>query len=196
MRTYMLQFFIVALPQILLLLYILRLRGGEDVWAEFGIPRPRARDLPVTLLVFAGVMALLTLLGLILILLPSAGRSLFASGFRWQLEDPRLIPLVLLFCLVTGYREELFFRSYLLTRFRQLHLPVFLAVAVSTAVFAVGHAYQGIAGLAVALIQGAYFSMVFLRIRNVHPIALAHGLYNAAVLILTLFVETGDLGAF
>jgi membrane protease YdiL (CAAX protease family) len=64
----------------------------------------------------------------------------------------------------------------------------------STALFAVGHVYQGIAGLAVALIQGAYFSVIFLRFKNIHPLALAHGLYNAAVLILTLFVETGDLG--
>jgi membrane protease YdiL (CAAX protease family) len=194
MLPYMLQFLIIALPQILLLLYILSIRGGGDTYAEFGIPLPRVRDLPVALLVFAGIFALLTALSLILVLLPSAGRSLFATGYRWKLEDPRLIPLVLIFCLVTGYREELFFRSYLLTRFRQLHVPVVLGIGLSSLVFAAGHLYQGAAGLAVALIQGVYFSILFVRTKNVHPLAIAHGLYNTTVLIITLIVEPESLG--
>lgn len=198
----MLQFLIIAPPQILLLLYILDLRaretgsGRENPLAEFGIPRPRARDLLYALLIYAGVFALLTLLGVILTLLPSAGKSLFTTGFRWKLENPRLIPLVLLFCLVTGYREELFFRSYLLTRFGRLQLPVFLGIGMSTLLFAAGHVYQGVAGLAVALIQGMYFSILFVRFKNIHPLAVAHGLYNATVLVITLFVDTDNFQAF
>jgi membrane protease YdiL (CAAX protease family) len=195
-RSYMLQFLIVAVPQILLLLYILTLRATENPYAEFGIPRPRVMDLLYALLIFAGVFALLTLLSVILMLLPAAGRSVFTTGFRWKLKDPRLIPMVLLFCLVTGYREELFFRSYLITRFRQLQLPVFVAIGMSTLLFAAGHVYQGVAGLAVALIQGAYFSILFVRFKNIHPLAVAHGLYNATVLVITLFVETDNFGAF
>jgi membrane protease YdiL (CAAX protease family) len=202
LRPYMLQFLLIALPQILLLLYILTLRAreagsaAENPYAGFGILRPRARDLLYALVIFAGVFALLTLLGAILMLLPSAGRSLFTTGFRWKLDDPRLIPLVLLFCLVTGYREELFFRSYLLTRFQQLHLPVVLGIGMSTILFAAGHVYQGVAGMAVALIQGVYFSILFVRFRNIHPLALAHGLYNTTVLVITLFVETESFAAF
>jgi hypothetical protein len=197
----MLQFLIVAPPQILLLLYILSLRAGEagsgglDSYAQFGIRRPKARDLLVALPVFAGIFALLTLLGLILMLLPSAGRSLFTTGFRWKLDDPRLVPLVLVFCLVTGYREELFFRSYLLTRFQRLQLPVFLGIGTSTLLFAAGHVYQGAAGLAVALIQGLYFSILFVRFKNVHPLALAHGLYNATVLMITLLGDIDPVAA-
>jgi membrane protease YdiL (CAAX protease family) len=196
LRSYMLQFLTIGGPQILLLLYILTLRGreegcvGETPYAEFGILRPRVKDLLYALPVFAGVFALLALLGFILSMMPAAGRSAFTTGFRWKLEDPRLIPLVILFCLVTGYREEMFFRSYLLTRFRQLHLPAFLGIALSTLLFAAGHVYQGVAGLAVALIQGSYFAILFVRFNNIHPLAIAHGLYNAAVLVVTLFVET------
>ncbi len=202
LRPYMLQFLLIAVPQIMLLLYILDLRAreagspAEGPFAEFGIRRPKARDLLYALLIFAGVFALLTLLGAILMLLPSAGRSLFTTGFRWKLEDPRLIPLVLLFCLVTGYREELFFRSYLLTRFRQLHLPVAIGIGMSTLLFAAGHVYQGIAGVAVALIQGVYFSILFVRLENIHPMAMAHGLYNTTVLVITFFVETDRFAAF
>jgi membrane protease YdiL (CAAX protease family) len=194
----MLEFLIIAPPQVLLLLYIIILRaredgsGGATPFAEFGIPKPRVKDLLYALPVFAGVFAALSLLGLILSLLPSAGRSLFTTGFRWELENPRLIPLVLLFCLITGYREELFFRSYLLTRFHQLQLPGFIGIGISTLLFAAGHVYQGVAGLAVALIQGLYFSLLFVRFKNVHPLALAHALYNATVLIFTLFFATDN----
>jgi membrane protease YdiL (CAAX protease family) len=190
MRSYFVRFLFVAVPQIVLLLYILQLRTGTTPLSRFGILRPRIRDLPHALLAYAGLFGLLALLAAALLLLPSGGRSLFASGFRWKLEDSRLIPLMLLFCLVTGYREELFFRSYLLTRFGQLNLPLFIAIGLSTAVFAAGHVYQGVAGLAVALIQGVYFSLLFVRFKNIHPLAIAHGLYNATVLIITLFVET------
>ena len=196
--AYLLQFLVVAPAQILLLLYILTLRAREHgsgesaVLAGFGIPRPRLKDLLYALLVYAGVFAALSLLYLIVSLLPSTGRSVFTSGFRWKLEDPRLIPLVLLFCLVTGYREELFFRSYLLTRFRQLQLPGFVAIGLSTLLFAAGHVYQGAAGLAVALIQGLYFAILFVGFKNVHPLAVAHALYNATVLILTLYLGTGS----
>jgi membrane protease YdiL (CAAX protease family) len=196
--SYMLQFLIVAPPQVLLLLYILILRARADdsgsgtPFAEFGIPRPRLKDLLYALLVFAGIFAALSMLGLFLSLLPSAEQSLFTTGFRWKLEDARLIPLVLLFCLVTGYREELFFRSYLLTRFRQLQLPGFVGIGMSTLLFAAGHAYQGIAGLSVALIQGLYFSLLFVRFKNIHPLAVAHALYNATVLIFTLFLGTNS----
>jgi hypothetical protein len=194
---YMLQFLTIAPPQILLLLYILNLRaesaGGNTQLrlAEFGLRRPRSTDLLYALAIFGGIVALLLLLGLILSLLPAAGRSMFTRGFRWKLEEPRLIPLVLLFCLVTGYREELFFRSYLITRFSQLGLPAAAGVGLSTMLFSVGHLYQGVAGLAVAVIQGLYFAILFVRLRNLHPLALAHGLYNAAALLVTLFVDAG-----
>ncbi|MBN2553947.1 MAG: CPBP family intramembrane metalloprotease [Spirochaetales bacterium] len=201
LRSYMLQFLIIALPQILLLLYVLGLRAqGSDAapgdrYADFGLSPPRAADLPYALLIFAGLFMLLAGLSLVLSLLPEAGRSLFSSGFRWKLEDRRLIPLVLLFCLATGYREELFFRSYLITRFSRLRLPVALCIGLSTVLFSIGHAYQGPAGLAVALIQGLYFGILFVRMRNIHPLAIAHGLYNTTVLLISLFVDTGSFAA-
>jgi len=186
---YMLQFLVMAVPQILLLLYVLKLR--EDNWTSFGLLALRPVDLLYALVIFAGIFALLLIMGLILALLPAGGEALFSEGFRWKLRDPRLIPVVLLFCLVTGYREELFFRSYLLTRFSQASLPVAAGIGMSTLLFASGHVYQGLAGFAVAVIQGLYFSVLFSRLKNIHPLAIAHGLYNTTVLIVTLFMDSG-----
>lgn len=194
---YMLQFLIMAIPQILLLLYVLRLRtessGGSlrDNWASFGLLPLRPADLLYALVIFAGIFALLLIIGLILALLPWGAEAVFSEGFRWKLSDPRLIPVVLIFCLATGYREELFFRSYLLTRFSRLSLPVAAGIGLSTLLFASGHVYQGAAGFAVAAVQGLYFSILFVRLKNIHPLAIAHGLYNTTVLVLTLFVDSG-----
>jgi membrane protease YdiL (CAAX protease family) len=200
LQSYMLQFLTVAVPQILLLLYVLYLRAESSQPAslglrDFGLHRFKARDLLYALAIFAGLSLILTLLGFILTLFPESGRSLFSSGFRWKLEDPRLIPLVLLFCLVTGYREELYFRSYLITRFRQLRLPLAIGIGLSTVLFSAGHTYQGLAGLSVALIQGLYFSILFVRLKNIHPLAIAHGLYNTLVLVISLFFDPENIAA-
>jgi membrane protease YdiL (CAAX protease family) len=113
-------------------------------------------------------------------------RRRLAGGYRWHLQDARLLPLAAAFSLLTGYREELFFRAYLLTRLRQSGLPAAAAVAASGLLFASGHAYQGLAGLAVALALGLYFAVAFTRLGNLHRVAWAHALYNLTVLAATL----------
>ena len=189
----MIQSILATLPQVLLLGYLIWLRGpgpgGRSVWGEFGIAFPRVSDLAWALLLVAGVFLLLGCLAAVQALLPESTRRLLEGGFRWRLSDPRLLPLAALFSLCTGYREELFFRSYLLTRLGQLGLPPAVSVAASGLLFAFGHAYQGAAGLAVALLLGVYFAVAFQRLRNLHRLAWAHGLYNFVVLLATLFAD-------
>ena len=190
LALYMARFLAAAAPQVLLLGYLIWLRGpsspGTSVWAEFGIPRPRASDLAWALALLFGAYLLLAAAGLLLALLPEQARRGLAGGFRWRLPDARLLPLAAAFSLLTGYREELFFRAYLLTRLGQAGLSPVAGVAASALLFACGHAYQGPAGLAVALALGVYFAVAFVRLRNLHRVAWAHGLYNLAVLAATL----------
>jgi membrane protease YdiL (CAAX protease family) len=187
---YMARFLVIATPQVLLLGYLIRVRGsqtpGVSVWAEFGISRPRAADLAWALALLVGAFLLLAAAALILGLLPDEVRRRLAGGYRWHLQDARLLPLAAAFSLLTGYREELFFRAYLLTRLRQSGLPAAAAVAASGLLFASGHAYQGLAGLAVALALGLYFAVAFTRLGNLHRVAWAHALYNLTVLAATL----------
>jgi len=193
LALYMARFLGAAAPQVLLLGYLIWLRGprqpGRSVWSEFGIGRPRAADLGWALVLLVGAFLLLAAAGLLLGLLPEEARRRLSGGFRWRLEDARLLPLAACFSLLTGYREELFFRSYLLTRLRQAGLPTAAAVAASALLFAGGHAYQGPAGLAVALALGLYFALAFARQGNLHRVAWAHGLYNLAVLAGTLLAD-------
>ena len=94
------------------------------------------------------------------------------------------IPLLLLFSLATGYKEEIFFRSYLLTVFTSAGVKFSTIALISTCLFALLHSYGGIIGVLIALINGFIFCYVFKKTRNVHVIAIAHALYNFTVLVL------------
>jgi hypothetical protein len=96
--------------------------------------------------------------------------------------------VALLFGLTTGYREEFFFRSYLFGRLGQLGLPIPLAVLSTTALFTIGHLYEGPLGIAIAAALGTLYSIVYIKRPSLHVIAISHGLYNTIVLCLGLLV--------
>ena len=186
LTDYMLQFILIAVPQTLLIAYILKIQK-EPPLSEFGIVKPAFKDLFYSLLICAGIFSFLLPMGLLYSLLPEKGKNFFATGFRWELANPKQIPLVFFFSLVTGYREELFFRSYLLTRLSKISGNAFIGLLLSSLLFSCGHIYQGPAGFFIALIQGFYFGVIFLKTRNLHRLALAHAFYNSTILFLTLF---------
>jgi membrane protease YdiL (CAAX protease family) len=187
LTSFMLQFLLLAVPQTLLIVYIIALRGNPPL-DEFGISRIGTADLIHGLALSLGLLGLFSVLSLLLTLLPENLRRIATEGYRWQSPSPAQLPLVLLFSLATGYREEIFFRSYLITRLSSLGLATPLVVASSCLLFSLGHIYQGPAAVFFTLVQGLAFALIFLRKRSIHSLALAHGLYNFAVFFLgTLF---------
>ena len=162
---YMIQSITIALPQVLMIAYLLWIEPDQidrqRSLAVLGITWPRWSDLLSSLAIYLGIAALLLTVSTLFALLPEKGRELLNTGFRWRLDDAGLIPLALVFCLSTAYREELFFRAYLLTRLEQLGLPAPIALILSTLLFAAGHLYQGFLGSIVALIIGFYFGLFF-----------------------------------
>lgn len=69
--------------------------------------------------------------------------------------------LAVILVIVVAIAEETVFRGYLLLRFRPL-LGSVLAVLLSSAVFAVGHGYEGSAGLVTVGVMGAIFAIIYL----------------------------------
>jgi membrane protease YdiL (CAAX protease family) len=182
----MIQYVLIATPQSLLLLYIIRIREGRNL-ARFGLTHFGISDLLYSLLLFAILFLSFSSLAVFLSLAPGYIRKLFEAGYRWRLPGLTSLPLVMLFCLVTGFREELFFRAYLLIRFKELGLVFPIAAASSTILFAIGHSYQGMGGIVFALLHGLIFAYAFTRRRNLGMLALAHALYNFTLLILSTF---------
>ena len=171
----LLQNIALGLPQALLVLYIILTRGHTTKQAA-GIVPFRAADIAK---IAAGTA------GLVIIALPGA----FINA---GLSEPILNPVaptegspwvILLYvpvCLVTGYREELFFRSYLLTELDPFGRKS--AVAVASLLFAAGHIYQGIGAFAVTAFIGLFLAWLFLRTRSIHIVAISHAVYNFLIL--------------
>ncbi len=184
--TYHIQTITIALAQSLLVLHVLSLHEDTD--------RGRFGFVPLRLSRVALGLALGV--GLILIVLPigaleqvlSGEEGSITTGVRFRLERPELLPLVIPTSLAIGYREEIFFRAFLLPRLEELGASPATAVIISTAAFAVGHLYQGILGGIVTAAIGAVLAIVFLRRRDVHLVAVAHAAYNAAVLTTSYFI--------
>lgn len=70
--------------------------------------------------------------------------------------------LAVLLVSVVALAEETIFRGYLLLRFQAVLWSTTASVLLSSAIFAVGHGYEGSAGLATVGVMGAVFALVYL----------------------------------
>ena len=180
---------ITILPQILLLLYIINLDKNVK-FTDFGIIKFRAIDIPKALLTLLGIFLCLIPVFILLIGISIFSETLPINNIAWKLDSLWITPLVLVTCILIGYSEELFFRSYLITRFTNSGIKKSAAVCVSVFLFSIGHIYQGIPGFIGTAVIGLFLSYVFLIYRNIHIIAIAHGLYNFSILFLTFFLPS------
>ncbi len=161
---------------------------GNYTLDELGFIRPGVSSISSMLMISLGIIGIYVIFSVSISILPAGIREYLTSGYEWKLTSLASIPVILLFCLVTGYREEFLFRSYLLTALRNARSPLPVSVIVTTLLFGLLHSYEGIAAMIFAGMAGLYFSLVFVRSGNLHTIAIAHGIFNASILILSYFV--------
>jgi membrane protease YdiL (CAAX protease family) len=90
---------------------------------------------------------------------------------------------------VVAIAEETIFRGYLLLRFRGLGLGNTLAVILSSLIFAVGHGYEGSAGVATVGVMGVLFAVVYLWRGSLVAPMVMHLLQDfLAIVVLPLLV--------
>ncbi|MGA2640447.1 MAG: type II CAAX endopeptidase family protein [Spirochaetia bacterium] len=181
----MLQSIITGIPQFLLMAYV-AIYAGSTPPARWGFVTFEARDALRSALLLLGCFAVLVPFVVLLVALPPDVRRSLVQGYRWGLTGAPQIPLALLFGLTAGYREEFFFRSYLLGRLEEVGIQIPIAVAASTALFCVGHVYEGPLAVAITAGLGVLLCAAWLRRRSLHVVAIAHGAYNTVVLCLGL----------
>lgn len=174
---------ILSLPHIGLVLYLIRQKPREP--KHYGLHPLTISRIGSGMLAFFGGYLLLIPLSLLMYFLSGMDMG-GVNPVEWRITNPLLLPLIFITCLTTGYREEIFFRSYLLTLFEDYGSPRWLAAILSSLLFSGGHLYQGVPGFVVALILGLYFAWWYFRKRDLHTIALAHGFYNFFTLLLTM----------
>ena len=178
-----------TVPLILLTLYIIVLKPGRDL-SDFSIGRFHWKDIPRSLLTLGGIYLCIVPVGFISLFLVPELDNPVVYGTGWQFSSIRLIPLVLLSCLATGYSEEIFFRSYLYTNLKNAGTSTAAAAVLTTLLFGAGHIYEGYYAFAATSVIGAFLSFVFIKTKSIHTVAIGHGLYNLSVLLLSM---TGEL---
>jgi membrane protease YdiL (CAAX protease family) len=164
------------LPSLALIVYLLRSDPG-------GMFRPRVRDLGTVLLALPGLLilgVLVTLLGQ-LSPFPASAPALVEGPL-----GPAAFLVMILSCLSTGYLEEIYFRLYLFTRFKEGGIGPVKAMVVSSLLFALCHIYEGPLGALNAFLAGLLLFFIFSRRKSIHGLAWAHGGYNVFVYIMAI----------
>ena len=181
--SYIALYCIYTIPRIGLLIYIIWLRQ-PDTLPQLGLFNLNRRHLPYILLAYAAILLFSQALYFLIRILPQDWVSALTKGYSWEIRKPVPVILLLFFSLITGYWEELFFRSYLLMRFNELKLPLVFSLLISTIVFMFGHIYEGFLGLIIAAFMGFGLCMLFIKTKSLHVIAFVHAFYNFLALFL------------
>jgi uncharacterized protein len=181
--SYHLSVIALNLPRALLVLYLMAVSDG---WTAFGIGGLRGVDLPRGLLCALGALAVVLGPGLLFTAF-GIENPLFAQGRVGAPPGLGLLPLILASSMATGYCEELLFRSYLMRRLGQAGLSPIWSGLVSSLLFGSGHGYQGIVGIVSGSLLGLYFAWRWHAGRNIHEIAIGHGLFDSAAFAVLVY---------
>ena len=174
---------VVGAPHILLLLYIMLSQRPSSL-EQYGLKKLRALDILWILGILAGILLISGPVALVDSAL--SGRSWgFAGSIRLNTDQVSTVLLLALLCVITGYREELFFRSYLYAELVEVGWRSHTAIAASALLFSIGHLYEGIASFLGTAAIGVFLGWCFLRLRNIHLLAIAHAIYNFLVIMIT-----------
>ncbi|MDY3938890.1 MAG: type II CAAX endopeptidase family protein [Spirochaetia bacterium] len=184
-----LTYYAVALPQFLFLLWLIRRQEGVT-FSDFGFRKP---ETPLDILMPVVVLASLFAVQIAAVLLP----RMFGWGYPSAQETMpfsitnsiMLLPAFLMF-LLTGYTEELYFRSYLLTYLTRHRIPMAAALMISAVLFASGHLYQGWTATASVFVIGLVLGLWFFALKNIHLLAVSHTLFNFFQLLFIYFTNT------
>jgi len=177
----MINYIIISIPQILLIIYFLYKKEWD--FKDNFAPGSLSRILKTVFLVIIYTFLLIVIAGsaaLILRLLEVIKDVPSISSIK------QFIPLYILVSVITGYREELFFRAYLINFFEKSMNQTALVLLISS-MFAICHISQGLGGILISFFCSMFLCFIFFRERSIHINAISHALYNFIVLLAAVF---------
>lgn len=172
----------------LLLLAAVSLAVRRQGPASLGVHRAQLRRLVPATAGFAVLWSLFQLTVTMPITEHVSGEEQHAGVFEEVHGDIGLLVILLLLSWTLGaVVEELAFRGYLLTRFRELlgsgRVGLVSAIAASSLLFGALHSEQGIVGVVAVALDGVAFCLLRLYYGTVWASVLAHGFNNTLGLV-------------
>jgi membrane protease YdiL (CAAX protease family) len=168
---------------LVVLIFFFAWRNGEAPGLFGWTFRRRRLDVVLALVLFLPVFYVSMLLDGAL---QAAGFSAPATPRPGFLEatDPADYLLAVVLVLVVAVAEETIFRGYLIRRFSAVMASPAWAVVLSSALFAIGHGYEGTSGLVTVGFMGLVFALIYLwRGSLVAPMVL-HFLQDALSIVV------------
>ena len=160
-------------------------------WRQLGFRRPASWPHTIFIGTVVGVAYQAISIWLVMPLLYHiTNEPLNLSQFRSLHNNGSLLILWLGVSWTIGaFGEELVYRGYLLNRVADLfdHRPDSgsIGLIVSSALFGLGHAYQGITGIIETFLFGCVMAGLYLTgQRNLWPLVIAHGVYDTVAFVL------------
>jgi membrane protease YdiL (CAAX protease family) len=160
----------------------------RQAWASMGV---RVRGLGFDLLLGLGALIALLIGGLAMQIVinffwPDWLRQFSENADRLAQWMPPFNPLQFAALAITvGWYEELLFRGFLMTRLRRLTGSWIAAVPLSTALFALLHAFDQTFGAVLLItVLSLVFSMLTIWRRSIVPAMVAHALFDLIQMLL------------
>ena len=177
-----------SLPSLALLWHIISGRRGFSALKKEKVAK---KDLVSLVLSLAGLLLIALLLSFLVEVLSREYQNSIEVNLPPTITLPQSFLhwiVVFISCLFTGYLEESYFRYYLLGVMEEHLKSKLMRVFFSVLLFAFCHSYAGAFSIVNAVLSGTLLSLVFLRFRSLHGIAMAHALYNFSVYLLAALV--------
>jgi len=166
------------IPSLILVMYFRHKHWNIKQW----IKKPSKNDLISGLIAFP----CLIIIGILMALLAAN-----TGSAQVPIHPPSSITgwfILTLFCLLSAWLEEGFFRSYLISKKDELKLSVPSVLFLSTALFSICHLYSFPFGFLNSIISGLILGILFIRFKSLYGITIAHGLYNLTSYILIALI--------
>lgn len=164
------------------------LRSGGESWAALGLTRQRPLRMGLVALGCAILGYVVAAIGTV-VATRVLGWAPMQSGQIGAVAGnlPMLLGMLAIAWSTAAFGEELLFRGFLLGRLRALlggGLGVGIVAAfVQALLFGLAHAYQGPTGILATGLIGLVFGLLYLRLRTLWPLVIAHGLIDTVGLL-------------
>jgi membrane protease YdiL (CAAX protease family) len=180
---------VLLVPQGLLILgglHLLLARAGER-WSDVGLRALHRRDVRRAVLLLGACMGANLLLMLLISVAapaPVLEHTQHLQTIAVRLAGGLPVPLIAGLMFFVGVYEELVARGFLLARCRTALDGMWAPVLLSSALFGLGHLYQGWIGVLQTMLIGLLFAGYTLRWGTLWPAILAHAGLNTLTVVL------------
>jgi len=99
-------------------------------------------------------------------------------------SNPGEVALAFFLVAVVAVAEETIFRGYLILRFNKVTRSLVAAVLITTGIFALGHGYEGSAGLTTVAYMGLVFAIIYVWRRSLVAPMILHFLQDLLGIVL------------